>query len=190
MAGDSRESAGLLLPPGAIAVQDGQPIEDVLFLRDEMANLCWAVERKVEGASGAARDRAREAAPPPRGPGPVAAAQLDYLLQTSVPAYWIPYLPRRGSTRRAVDLMQGAMPGPDGSNVLPQGRLLNSPGVRQIEDAEIPREGVNILRLPSVARRVDGSYLRWITRRVVVGRGEGASQLAFDSAIPRKPAPR
>jgi hypothetical protein len=181
-------SEGLLLPSGAISVQDGPPIEDVLFLRDEMANMCWAVERKVQGASGAARDRAREEPEPsPLAPGSVASAKLDYLLQTTVPARWIPYLPRRTSRRRTVDLMQGMMPG---SGVPPKGRLLNSPKIRTLADAEIPREGVNVLRQPSVARRADGSYAQWITRRVIVGRGEGTSQLAFDSAISRKPGPR
>lgn len=179
-------SKGILLPPGAVAVQDGPPIEDVLFLRDEMANLCWAVERRVQGPSGFARDRARERDDPaPMGAGPVATAQLDYLLQTGVPARWIPYLPR-SSGYRAVELVQGAMPDANGAPVRPLGRLLNGDGIRRLADAEIPREGINVLRRPSVTRRADGSYLRWIARRVNVGRGEGASQLAFDSAIPRR----
>ncbi len=57
---DGETVDGLLIPPGAIAVQDGPPIEEVLFLRDEMANLAWAVERSVQGPSGSARDRSRE----------------------------------------------------------------------------------------------------------------------------------
>jgi hypothetical protein len=183
-------SDGLLLPPSAVAVQDGPPVEDVLFLRDEMANLCWAVERSVQGSSGFARDRLRERNDPVSlGPGPVVTAQLDYLLQTGVPAHWIPYLPR-SSGYRAVELVMGAMPDADGTPIRPVGRLLNSETIRRLADAEIPREGINVLRQPSVTRRGDGSYLRWIARRVTVGRGEGASQLAFDFAIPRRPPPR
>jgi len=176
---------GLLLPPGAVAVQDGPAIEDVLFLRDEMANLCWAVERSVQGPSGFARDRAREREPPfDLGPGPVVTAQLDYRLQTGVPARWIPYLPR-SSGYRAVELVMGAMPGTNGLPVGPLGRLLNSETIRRLPDAEIPREGINVLRQPSITRRADGTYVRWTTRRVRVGRGEGASQLGFDCALPR-----
>jgi hypothetical protein len=183
-------SKGILLPPGAVAVQDGPPIEDVLFLRDEMANLCWAVERRVQGPSGFARDRARERDNPVEmGAGPVVTAQLDYLLQTGVPARWIPYLPR-SSGYRAVELAQGAMPDANGAPIRALGRLLNSETIRRLADAEIPREGINVLRQPSVTRRADGSYLRWIARRISVGRGEGASQLAFDSAISRRPRPR
>jgi hypothetical protein len=184
---DGTSSDGLLIAPSAVAVQEGQPVEEVLFLRDEMANMCWAVERSVQGPSGLARDRGRERDNPSApGSGPVKSADLDYLLQTGVPARWIPYLPRT-SGYRAIKLVQGAMPGAEGNE--PLGRLLNRADLQKLHDAEIPREGVAVRRQPSVARRADGSYLRWVTRRVSVGRGEGSSQLAFDSATPRKPKP-
>lgn len=177
---------GLLVPPGAVAVQDGPPVEEVLFLRDEMANLAWAVERSVQGPSGLARDRAREHDDPePIAPGPVVRAKLDYLLQTTVPARWIPYLPKP-TGYRAVSLQQGRMPDASGDPVPPLGRLLADEGTRLVPDSEIPREGLFVRRRPSVTRRSDGTYARWTTRRVGVGRGEGASRLAFDTAQPRK----
>jgi hypothetical protein len=180
---------GLLLPPAAVAVQDGPAIEDALFLRDEMANLCWCVERSVQGPAGSARNRAQERDDPaPFGTGPVLGAQLDYQLQSGVPARWIPYVPIAAGYR-AVQLVQGAMPDASGQPVLPLGRLLNSQAIRRLADAEIPREGIKIERRPAVTRRADGTYVRWISRRVTVGRGEGSSRLAFDSAIPRKPRP-
>jgi hypothetical protein len=180
---------GLLIPPGAVAVQDGPPVEEVLFLRDEMANMVWAVERSVQGPSGAARDRSREREDlPPFGRGPVERAQLDYQLISSVPARWIPYLPRAAGYR-SIDLIQARMTRPDGTRIEPLGRTLNRADVAKLKDAEIPREGVLVRRQFSTTRLGDGSYLCWITRRVNVGRGEGASQLAFDSAIARKPRP-
>jgi hypothetical protein len=180
---------GLLVPPGAVAVQDGPAIEEVLFLRDEMANMAWAVERAVQGPSGAARDRSRERDDVPAfGRGPVNKAQLDYQLQSGVPARWIPFLPR-SSGYRAIDLVQGRMTRPDGTVIPPRGRTLNRVDVAKLKDAEIPREGVLVRRQFSMTRRADGSYVRWTTRRVSVGRGEGASRLAFDSVISRKPRP-
>lgn len=180
-------AAGLLLPPAAVAVSDGPAIEDVLFLRDEMANLCWAVERSVQGPGGLARDRARERDDPvPFGTGSAQKAQMDYQLQSGVPARWIPYLPIAAGYR-AVEIVQGAMPGVDGTPIRPMGRVLTSKGIRRLADAEIPREGVNVQRRPSMMRRADGSYLRWISWRVSMGHGEGSSRLAFDSAIPRGP---
>jgi hypothetical protein len=180
---------GLLVPPGAVAVQDGPPIEEVILLRDEMANMVWAVERAVQGPSGSARDRARETGDVPKfNRGPVNTAQLDYQLQSGVPARWIPFLPR-SSGYRAIDLVQGRMTSPDGTPIPPLGRTLNRPDLAKLKDAEVPREGVLVRRHFSIMRRADGSYLRWTTRRVGVGRGEGASQLSFDSAIPRKAQP-
>lgn len=106
------------------------------------------------------------------------------MLQTGLPARWIPYLPR-SSGYRAIELVQGRM----APAAVPRGRLLDTPRVSVIKDAEIPREGVLVRRTPSMARRADGSYVRWTTRRVGVGRGEGASRLAFDSALARRPRP-
>jgi len=180
---------GLLVPPGAVMVQDGPAIEEVLFLRDEMANMVWAVERAVQGPSGAARDRSREREDvPPFGRGPVQRAQLDYQLQSGVPARWIPFLPRAAGYR-AIDLVQARMTRPDGTPVPPLGRILARPDLARLKDAEVPREGVLVRRLPSMTRRADGSAVCWITRRVSVGRGEGASQLAFDAAVSRTPRP-
>src|SRR4029450_11047454 len=36
------------LPPSLLRSMDNRPIEEVLFLRDEMANLAWAIERVIE----------------------------------------------------------------------------------------------------------------------------------------------
>ena len=168
---------GLLVPPGAVAVQDGAPIEEVLFLRDEMANMVWAVER--------AREREDT---PPFSRGPVPRALLDYQLQSGVPARWIPYLPRSAGYR-ALELVQARMTQPDGTPVAPLGRILKRADLARLKYAEIPREGVLVRRHASMTRRADGSYQCWTTRRVSVGRGEGASQLAFDGAVPRTPRP-
>ena len=62
-------------------------------------------------------------------------------------------------------------------------------GIADFADAEIPGEGIAVRRLPSVTRRADGTYERWLTRRISVGCGEGASQLYFDAARSRRPRP-
>jgi hypothetical protein len=35
-----------------VTTLEGPPFEEVLFLRDEMANMAWAVEPIVQGVSG------------------------------------------------------------------------------------------------------------------------------------------
>ena len=182
---------GLFVPPAAVQISEGRALEDVLFVRDEMANLAWGVERLVSGPSGdprLRRDEPRSDIGRPDVP-PVPTAELDYVLETIVPPQWIPYIPRTDAYR-SIELVRGALlrfSGGVGAPVLPVGRLLNEPSTSRLFDAEVPREGVHVTRVPVVARRADGSYVRWIARRVGVGRGEGSSGLAFDSAVARRP---
>ena len=186
VAGTDRTLPGLFVPPSAASVLDGPPLEEVLFLRDEMANSAWAVERSVQGPSGNTRNRRDEGYPPPFQPGTDPSAELDYLLQTEVPAWWIPFLPY--STGYAtIALAKGSMLRSD-QPVEPVGVSLRPSESMSIRDEEIPREGALLRRVPTLTRRIDGSYIRWITRRVMVGRGEGSSGLAFDSTIARSAA--
>ncbi len=182
---------GLFVPPAAVQMMEGRAIEDVLFLRDEMANLAWGVERLVSGPSGDPHLRSDERRSEPGRPDvpPVPTAELDYVLETLVPPQWIPFIPRTDAYR-SIELVRGALvrfEGGVGTAVLPIGRLLNEASMARLFDAEVPREGVHVTRTPVVARRADGSYVRWTARRVGVGRGQGSSGLAFDGAVPRKP---
>jgi hypothetical protein len=177
---------GLLVPPSVVGVLDGTAAEEVLFLRDEMANKAWAVERSVTGPSGIVRSRHDEGYPPPFEPGTDPGAELDYLLETDVPAWWIPFLPV-ATGYRTFALRKGAILS-GGAPVEPLGVLLRPGEALVVRDEEIPREGVRVRRMPTLTRGIDGTYARWIARRVTVGRGEGASGLAFDSTVLRKKA--
>ncbi len=87
----------LFLPPVLAGSLHGEPVEDVGFIRDELSNLVWAVERVTPSLNGGAFDReaARrrddgEAAPPEPSAG-----ELRYRLATTVPENWIPFQPVR-----------------------------------------------------------------------------------------------
>ena len=43
---------GLFFPPSLINKQESEPVEEVQFVRDEMANMVWAVEKKTEDGCG------------------------------------------------------------------------------------------------------------------------------------------
>lgn len=183
IAGTNDTLPGLFVPPSVSGVLAGPPVEEVLFLRDEMANSAWAVERSVEGPGGDVRNRRDEGYPPPFQPGADPNAELDYLLQTDVPEWWIPFLPY-STGYGTIALAKGLMM--RGAKLIePLGVVLHPGESMSIRDEEIAREGVLLRRVPSLARRVDGSYARWITRRVTIGKGEGSSGLAFDSTIAR-----
>jgi hypothetical protein len=56
-----KADTNLLLLPTVPKVQEGEPIEEVLLLRDEITNMVWGVERRVPLASGISK-RGAEAA--------------------------------------------------------------------------------------------------------------------------------
>ncbi len=189
---------GLVVPPLTAARIEGPPVEEVLFLRDEAANVAWAVERVIEDVAGDPRPRDSERHDDQPGDAQHPEAELDYLLQTAVPRWWIPYVPRIATQRHPngmssvnLRLARAAMNayGPDhpedGTPITARGVLLTGADLALLDDAELPRDGIKVQRVPVLVRRPDGSYDGWVTRRVGVGRGEGGSGLRFDSAVPR-----
>jgi hypothetical protein len=169
---------GLLVPPAARGVVEGEALEEVLLLRDEMANMAWAVEKRVQTVTGEPRARDDELKPV-NGPEQfLGGADLQYLLQTVVPKHWIPLVPIPTTGKGGFVLRKGTMSDADDS----VGVLLD-PTPFTLQEEEVPREGVRVRRVPSLARSRTGAYLRWIARRVSVGRGEGASQLQDDATV-------
>jgi hypothetical protein len=106
-------------------VLEGQPLDGVLLVRDEIANMVWGVERAIALPSGEWKN-GREAAYETRSfyerdlerrlggpaqPAPVAAgAKVRYNLMTSVPENWIPMIPVHvPNDNRTIQLQRGSM---------------------------------------------------------------------------------
>jgi hypothetical protein len=182
----------LFLAPSLANVIEGAPVEEVRFIRDEMANVAWAVERVVEGPTGRPVDRYEayqdELRRNPRVPGAVqTSAPLTYLVQTRVPPHWIPLLPVSVAPgAHAVRLQLREMLDPDtGAPIPPQGVLLDTAdGVLEVFEEEVPRAGARVRRVYRFARWTDGSAHLWLGRRKSSGRGEGSSGLRFDAIEP------
>jgi hypothetical protein len=164
-----------------------RPSEEVLLVRDELANMAWAVERVVQGHDGRAMNRHDEYFE--RAPEPsiseAPAGMLTYELSSSVPDHWIPLVPVQINESRSVRLRRAAMLDSQG---VPQfgrakGRVLSPhPGQRfDLYEEEIPREGVRVTRNYQYTRWLDGTTHLWIGRRKDIGRGEGSSELRFDT---------
>jgi hypothetical protein len=175
------------LPPVLGPALQSAAVEDVLFLRDEMANAGWAVERVVESPAGRPLDRfeefqaARQRNAREQEATSIGGA-LAYRLGTNVPDYWIPLLPVQQGT--SIQLKRGVLPrreadGAEGS-LEPQGRVLEPGHTLLLHDEEVPREGARVTRAYQYARWVDGSTHLWTGRRKQPGRGEGSSGLQFD----------
>jgi hypothetical protein len=176
------------LPPSLLKCLESRPMEEVLFLRDEMANLAWGVERVIESAAGQPlnrfesdqeqEQRRKDALPSP----PLSSADaLRYRLATETPSYWVPLLPVL--TKEGLRLRRGAVLRTNGQMqaVHALGRVLESGQELSLFEEEVPREGIRVKRSYQFTRWIDGSSHVWIGRRKGVGRGEGSSGLRFDS---------
>jgi hypothetical protein len=180
------------LPPSLLNSIESRPFEEVLFLRDEMANLAWAVERLIESPAELPLNRfeaylEKQRRRAPETTNSISAGEpLRYRLSTEIPDYWIPLMPAR--LGQGLRLKRGALLNTEG---LPEpaharGRIL-TPDSRQplaLYEEEVPREGIRVTRNYQYTRWFDGSTHLWIGRRKQVGRGEGSSRLRFDVVGP------
>ena len=194
----SRDTQQLyFLPPVLGPGLESPPVEEVLFLRDEMANVAWGVEKIAESAAGLPLDRyeayqesrrKQEEATPEQNPEDDKGQPLPYRLGTTVPDYWIPLLPVMDGT--SLKLKRGAIPdfnaGERPRLIEPQGRILEPGRELLLQEEEVPREGARVTRTYQYARWIDGSTHLWIGRRKEPGRGEGSSGLQFDVAEKRE----
>jgi len=185
----------LFLAPALDAVLEGNTLEEVNFFRDEVAAMGWAVERTLAGTMDSPvdgyetyLDRVRRTPPSPALPVVAGGPEVEYVLGTTVPDNWIPLVPVAGAPRSFLfrrGLMQRPRPGGGFDDVPARGQILE-PERRPFYVAEeaLPRSGARVSRRFRRARWIDGRTHTWIGRQSGVGRGEGASGLAFDSVRP------
>jgi hypothetical protein len=162
-------------------------LEQVNFLRDEMANMVWAVENIVPSQSGKgvngdemALERTEvifEIPAPPATP-PEKSAAIKYVLGTTVPHNWIPFIPVPLSENSPeIHLQRARLPNGKGA----VGVLLNEKKAPYfIEEKILDSSGLLVSRSFQMARFLNGSSHLWIGRRKETGKGEGWSNLKFD----------
>jgi hypothetical protein len=172
------------LPPAIGQVIESAALEEVLFMRDEMASMAWAIERSIESPMERPFAYAAVVPVPDSGAGTAAGAPPRYLLSSTVPSNWIPLLPVQQQVGGKViqRLRRGAMLQPDGSRTVHQARsrALATGAPLLLYDEEVPREGVQLTRARRHSRWIDGSSWVWTALRTQIGRGEGSSGLQFD----------
>jgi hypothetical protein len=189
----------LLLPTTVTAATESPPLEEVALVRDELANMGWAIERTVASASGRPLRRHEEYAETLRrseslngGATPAEAPMPVYRLMTGVPDYWIPLVPGvlEGSRRMMRAAMRRALPDGTLEPILPAGRVLEpeTPTLR-IHDEEVPPDGVRVTRAWQLARNAVGDTHLWLGRQKDAGTGQASSGLRFDVVEPATPSP-
>jgi hypothetical protein len=170
------------LPASLTSVDQSTPIEAVSFARDEMANLAWAVEDTAPDGTGKGIET-RLLIPDEPAP-PAAIAGVRYVLGTTVPENWVPFLSEHLPGAIAdIRLRRGSMPPRDDAPVGPRrrGELLNEMAPPfYIAEEEVPDSGIVVSRRVQRARWYDGRTYLWIGRARETGRGAAASGLSFD----------
>lgn len=200
-----------LLMPTVPKIQSGKPLETALFLRDEMANMVWAVEKRVALPDGrsvpgyeAAMDLRRRyerlvsesPAPPP--PPPAAPERYQVMSQT-VPENWIPFIPVHiPGQNREIQLQRAALPrviprDPEPpTKVRPRTALvregLDGGNAYFVHEEEVPRAGARVWQTFQRTRWYGGRVAVWLGAQKATGLGEGESNLRFDRLVVPKPA--
>ena len=173
----------LVVPSSAAAASlEGRAVEEVHLLRDETADMAWAVEHIVESPTGMPRVEAPlPVSTPPAG----VPAPLWYQLATPLPSSWFPLMPVRMPTG-AFALVAGTV---DGGPRAPSGRLVRrlSAAGFQLPEEEIGRAGVRLQRVACRSRSSDGKMHLWMARRKQIGAGEASSGLRYDQIRPTLP---
>jgi hypothetical protein len=175
----------LVVPASAAAaLQSSDALEEVHLLRDETADMAWAIERIVEDAIG--NSITLSPAPEPTGLTD-APAPLAYELATPLPANWFPLLPVVTSAG-GLALVVGTV---EGSNRTPATLLVEqlSTSGFELPQHEVSRSGLRLQRVASRTRTPDGGARLWVARRRDIGAGEASSGLRYDQAVvPSSPA--
>jgi hypothetical protein len=202
----------LLVLPTVPKIQEGKPIEQFVMIRDEIANMVWAIETDISTPSGR-KDKAAEAARDltkfykrvaDASGGitnePEATAAIRYKIMSSVPENWIPFIPVHiENDSRNIQLQRAAMPriipGQEVASierVHPRTTLLregldNDPQKPYyIFEEEVPRAGILVSRSYQRTRWYNGKTFLWLGIHKKTGRGEGSSGLRFDYLMDMK----
>lgn len=195
----------LIIPPVIKEFLESKPIESVMFVKDEMADMVWGIEKHFydgfgKGADGNERANALinymkklkediAVSPPDIDPDPDSKTSYN-LNTTNIPENWIPFIPvHLDNSNRDIHFQRAAMPrildNYDTTLVRPNTEILkyglppNYEGYFIYEE-EIPRAGAIVETTFQRTRWYNGKTILWIGRRKRTGKGEGNSALAFD----------
>ena len=203
LSGDDGHQGILYLASTLARWEDSPPLEEVIFLRDDLAAMGWAIEKTlqspvdlpVDGQEAFLR-RLREQPPPAPPAATPGGPEAWYTMGTTVPDNWIPLVPvtagdgslmlRRGKMARAIE---GAAAGAD-LTIPARGQILEpSSSPYLVFDRALPQAGAQVTRYVRRTRWLNGKTLVWVARRVRPGKGPGWSGLQFDLIQPMGKGP-
>lgn len=200
----NQSSRWFYFPNTVTGVQKNEPTEQVNFVRDEMANMVWAIEDRIPdllSGSMSGREFAQaikqflaKIEEPITDELLANEAKLTYRIAGSVAENWIPFIPvkvkNENMTSRQIQLQRAALPrivnGYEPGRIRPKTTIL-SEGLKSeirkpyyLYEEEVPRGGMILRGRWKRTRWLNGKTFTWYARERSIGRGEAASQLRFD----------
>ena len=206
--GEFSDGSLFYLPNRLYQALESEPVERVRFLRDEMANLVWAVEQLYQNAEGDVVNRNdEELAQIPEQPEPslcwdtqsrvmVELAQIKadgepgnryvgpvalYEPKTYIPINWIPYMPKRLDNEGNYVLRRARTMEDTSKGAQYKGMFLSES--KYIFEEEVPRTGIMLTRVFQMARDSEGKRYCWRSRKKRPDVIQHSSGLRFDSLI-------
>jgi hypothetical protein len=189
LSGTSVRSDFITMAPTLGVVDDADALEEVLFLRDDMAAMAWAVEHQLQGDLDAPLDAYELYLQRTAGAAPVApkatpdGPKIYYTLETSIPDNWIPMVPVQSKQNELFlrrGMMKIAQPGGGFKLLKAHALILEPQHPFFVADRVVSRAGVQVDRYFRRTRSADGSTFVWMARKSEEGRGPGWSGLRFD----------
>ena len=211
----SPTDSDLLLLPTVTKMQTSKPMEEVLFVRDEMANMVWGIETIIPLPHGTGKSGFEAAAeyhnflqrlidasgiivnPDPPVKDGDEEARIRYEVMNTIPENWIPFIPAHvEGSNREIQIQRAALPRilkndhqlPD--KIRPRTSLLQEGLAAKrsyfIHEEEVPRSGVRVEQAYQRTRWNDGKVFVWFGVRKATGKGEASSGLGFDRIVARK----
>lgn len=198
------DSQTLFLAPSVVQSQESSPIDKVHFLRDEMANLTWGIEKIVPGAIGGGVDGDNAwnqlnqylienlDIKLPKQYFKKNNAELAYQLMNSFAENWIPFIPARKDInatdfeivyqRATYDRVLPTEPEINtGMKAVPRTSILKPNNSHLfINEEEISRSGLEVSSSFQRARGVDGSYTLWFGYKKRIRNLTDSSGLTYD----------
>ena len=189
---------GLVCPPTVLRCEEGAPVEEVQFLRDEMANMGWGVETKINDGCGGTMDgktlsdsvfeeidREEKKSQGTEGKDPT--AKYSLLIQNRVPLNWIPVIPEQLDDGRNIVLRRATMPlhyQGDYQRARPSTKLLDK-DIKpfRIDEDQFGGYGFKVIKTAQRTRWFNGTSFTWLGNRKVISEYQANSGLMFDELI-------
>lgn len=198
----------LFFPPSIARTEESAAIEEVQFLRDEMANMLWAVETKINDGCGKSLDGDSYAAEVGLELEALSKQQEDteeieadysYLFQNSVPINWIPFSPVKfnpgeENAIREIRFQRSVMPLfiKDRFEPIRPCTSLMRTGINEndevtkhkfINEEEILVVGTKVTLTNQRTRWFKGKTFNWLGAKKEICRTQANSGLSFDELV-------